>query len=144
MKDLLLDRKSVVELAEKNQIKSLSEDHAAQSMIYYYFEQSNANPCLDASIVNIWSVKRPKEEQAYRRNGYHKIGSTLLWHGSLKTNIVSILNNGLKTRKKDHPFNQKDFGAAIYFADRVNKSIAFSCPLPDGYLFLCQVATGKM
>lgn len=65
----------------------------------------------------------------------------MLWHGTKVPYVSSILQNGLKL-----PQHRGLFGAGIYFADRVSKSVAY-CDYSrtgHGYLFLCDVLLDKV
>jgi poly [ADP-ribose] polymerase len=70
----------------------------------------------------------------------------LLWHGSRLCNYVGILNQGLRIAPPEAPVSGYMFGKGIYFADRVQKSIAFchsSKENPTGLLLLADVVLGE-
>lgn len=68
----------------------------------------------------------------------------MLWHGTKRTNLRAILENGLKLP----PSHGQMFGSGIYFADRVSKSCQY-CDNAyviggEAYLLLCDVLLGKV
>lgn len=64
----------------------------------------------------------------------------MLWHGTKKQHLTSILQNGLRLPTQ----LQGNFGAGIYFADRVCKSFQYTDGRISSYLLLCEVMLGEM
>lgn len=64
----------------------------------------------------------------------------LLWHGTKRISIGSILENGFKVKT-----NNQMFEKGIYFADRLSQGANYCDDTGDhstGYLFLCEVVVG--
>ncbi|EQC28945.1 hypothetical protein SDRG_13283 [Saprolegnia diclina VS20] len=74
---------------------------------------------------------------------------TLLWHGTKRTNLMSILHRGLCIAPADAPRTGLAFGKGVYFADAAAKSLQYCTPFTTAdnkktkvYLLLCDVALG--
>lgn len=68
----------------------------------------------------------------------------LLWHGSLFSNFVGILSQGLRMPPKEAP-KYGLFGKGVYFADMVGKSASYTsygCSNNIGLFLACEVALG--
>ncbi|KAI6189402.1 hypothetical protein M3Y97_00004100 [Aphelenchoides bicaudatus] len=101
-------------------------------------------------VDKVWSVNRPECSFNYNRNMTNR---RLLFHGTLKRNVYPILRDGFDL---DLAHECGMFGAGVYFSDCVTKAANFACTQcleeldPEdfnglyGYLFLCEVALGKI
>ena len=77
----------------------------------------------------------------FMQSNYNNVDNMLLWHGTTRSNLVSILQNSLKLPV--YATNGHMFGAGIYFADRMSKSAGYTDQSGPEVLLLCQVALGK-
>jgi hypothetical protein len=76
----------------------------------------------------------------------------MLWHGTDKKNLMSILMKGLKIKPPNASHSGSLFGDAIYFADLFSKSLSYSTHNrrrsnnEDNtfYMLLCEVALGNV
>lgn len=83
-------------------------------------------------------------------NGLHN--HWMLWHGTKKQNLMSILMKGLKIKPPNADHCGSLFGEAIYFADMFSKSLGYSMNRYDSkskdektfYMLLCEVALGNV
>lgn len=72
---------------------------------------------------------------------YNEDDTMLLWHGTSRTNLASILQNSLKLPVV--PRHGNWFGSGIYFADRVETSASFTDKFGPEVFLLCEVALGR-
>lgn len=77
----------------------------------------------------------------FMQNDYDKVDNMLLWHGTTRKNLVSILQNSLTLPVV--ATNGHMFGPGIYFADRMSKSAGYTDKSGPEVFLLCQVALGK-
>ncbi|XP_055294999.1 poly [ADP-ribose] polymerase-like isoform X2 [Sitodiplosis mosellana] len=101
---------------------------------------SGDNGAFRLELLDVFKVSRRKENETFAPfEGTEN--RKLLWHGSLFTNFVGILTNGLRI-----PDRSGMFGKAIYFSDSVSKSANY-CKIvnstDNGLLALCEVALGR-
>lgn len=75
------------------------------------------------------------------QNNYDQVDNMLLWHGTTRQNLVSILQNSLQLPVA--ATNGHMFGPGIYFADRMSKSARYTDKAGPEVFLLCQVALGK-
>ena len=91
-----------------------------------------------------------QEEDKVVFNGLHN--HWMLWHGTDKKNIMSILMKGLKIKPPNADHCGSLFGDAIYFADMFSKSLTYSTyrrsrsenDENNFYMLLCEVALGNI
>lgn len=69
----------------------------------------------------------------------------LLWHGSRRSNFISILSQGLRVAPPEAPVSGYMFGKGIYFADVYSKSRAYcaSSHAEASFMLLCDVSLGN-
>ncbi|KAH0534862.1 hypothetical protein KQX54_009409 [Cotesia glomerata] len=84
----------------------------------------------------------PREVKPYDNDRYTKDfkNKQLLWHGTKRFNIPSILYEGFKISKAKRGL----FGAGTYFTNAVTKSWRYCGSYLEGVLFLCEVALGEI
>lgn len=75
------------------------------------------------------------------QSGYDEVDNMLLWHGTSRKNLISILRNNLKLPVQATHGHM--FGPGIYFADRMSKSANYTDPSGPNVFLLCQVALGR-
>ena len=84
-------------------------------------------------------------------NGLHN--HFMLWHGTKNSNIMGILNKGLKIKPPGAVHCASLFGDAIYFSDTFTKALNYSSLTNNGwaekkpkffYVLLCEVALGNI
>ena len=77
---------------------------------------------------------------------FRKLHRRMLWLGAPASNVVEALSKGLTILKTESASSVGFFGKALYFTDVVSKA-AKHCgleqPGKNGYLLLCEVATGN-
>ncbi|KDO24177.1 hypothetical protein SPRG_10605 [Saprolegnia parasitica CBS 223.65] len=100
------------------------------------------------SVANVFTLDRRDEldRDADTDVPGHR---TLLWHGTKRTNLMSILHRGLCIAPADAPRTGLAFGKGVYFADAAAKSLQYCTPFTTAdkkktkvYLLLCDVALG--
>lgn len=64
----------------------------------------------------------------------------LLWHGTSSANVPGIIQNGFR------PGSGGCFGSAVYFADRIGKSLSYTRKTGGGvgFLFIAEVNMGRV
>ena len=122
---------------------------------------------LNASMYNIKDINEPtycvsnvfklldtevhlEEEDRKVFNGLHN--HWMLWHGTSKENLMSILLKGLKIKPPNANHCGSLFGDAVYFADTFSKAVNYSTAngsLSEKqnntfYVMLCEVALGNI
>lgn len=108
-------------------------------------------------IIDIYQISIPVQESQWNQR-LDKTESTLLWHGTDKANLLSILRTGFTIINQifdpiEPKRTGKAFGDGIYFADLAYKSLFYSdnlrneChkprPFGSGWLFLADVDLGN-
>ena len=69
----------------------------------------------------------------------------MLWHGTSATNVLSIIRGGLKIAPLEAEYHGSRYGHGLYFSDSFTLSSCFSAESEqEKYIFLCEVATGRM
>ena len=115
--------------AEVFQVSKVDGERADAKMIRQYFDQSmtyhNNHQSVSINtkvheISQIWEVTNLEHYIKFIGKGYDKDNTYLLWHGTHRYNLVSILRNSLRLP----PLNRGNRG--IYFADRVAKSLGYT------------------
>ena len=95
-------------------------------------------------MKNVFKLKRQGEDKIFNPN---KLGNKkLLWHGSLFSNFVGILSQGLRIAPPEAPKTGYNFGKGVYFADLAGKSAPYCRTYNSngtGLLLLCEVALGN-
>jgi len=93
--------------------------------------------------MNIFKIQRQGEPERLIKNLSNHY---LLWHGSKVSNYLAILSEGLRVAPVYASNTGYLFGKGIYFADMLDKSIAYCDSSPNGnkYVLLCEVALGVM
>lgn len=120
-------------------VKQLSHWDPITELIRDYFRKSFVHEHnINLNIVQIWQVFNSEHNERFVRKGYDQMDNWLLWHGTKRDNLVSILDHNL--RLPDHPGM---FGKGIYFADRVTKSAQYTDGKGAEVLLLYRVALGK-
>ena len=134
-----------LKIARINQLKVVEMESAEGMIVQKYFKQTNAHNIRDMKMSRIWSVYRKDQERIFVEREHHKERCLLLWHGTKRGNLTSIMQNGfLKPVQNENVKHGAMFGKGIYFSDRVSKSARYSDREGYGLLFLCEVAVGKM
>lgn len=114
----------------------LWEDGPNYRKVVKYVNNSQCHPNIKLTVVNIHRVWVRNQDD---ENLFHISNRHLLWHGTKRSNIPNILNDGFKL-----PTNVGQmFGSGIYFADRITKSSNYS-DLDVTFLLLCEVGLGKV
>lgn len=93
------------------------------------------------TVTAIYRISREGEAERFKDLGNRR----LLWHGSRRSNFISILSQGLRVAPPEAPVQGYMFGKGIYFADVYAKSRAY-CASGNGeatYMLLCDVSLGN-
>jgi hypothetical protein len=103
-------------------------------------------------ISNIFAIER-KEERQNISKWDDKGNKMMLWHGTKAENIIGILQSGFRIAPDESFRTGSILGNGVYFADTFGKSLNYTQSYWSGkyktnhpklYLFLCEVALGKM
>ena len=124
----------------RNDIKKLDRNGYSDSIVRKYFRNSNPHN-IDMRIVQIWQVHNVRDYARFMDQDFDKVDNRLLWHGTTRSNLVSILQNRL--RLPVVATNGHMFGPGIYFADRMSKSANYTDQSGPEVFLLCQVALGR-
>lgn len=123
-------------------ISTLAKNDKDFKMIDEYLANTSRGRGL--KLKNVFKLKRDGEDKIFNPN---KLGNKkLLWHGSLFSNFVGILSQGLRIAPPEAPKSGYNFGKGVYFADLAGKSAAYCRTYNSngtGLLLLCEVALGK-
>lgn len=102
---------------------------------------------FDIKVTDIYEVEDMVNHDKF--NPY-KVSTLELFHGSRNENILSIMQNGLRIKPTSAVHSGSMFGSGIYFAEESSKSANYcwgfngSMVKDKHYLFVCEVATGKI
>ncbi|XP_044587638.1 poly [ADP-ribose] polymerase 2-A-like [Cotesia glomerata] len=126
-------------------INFLDRNSERYKIIEKYFTNSQSMTSVDSYILNgnplklkyIFEIERPYDNDRYTKDFKNK---QLLWHGTKRFNIPSILYEGFKISKAKRGL----FGAGTYFTNAVTKSWRYCGSYLEGVLFLCEVALGEI
>lgn len=130
------------------QLKAIDHKNDDYKRISKYVKESRgSNHHFDMKITDIFQV-----EDMVGFGGFNPYNVSVkeLFHGTRNENILSIMQSGLKIKPSSAVHSGSMFGTGIYFADMSTKSAqycwGFNGGRADGscYLFVCDVATGKM
>lgn len=93
------------------------------------------------TVTAIYRISREGEAERFKDLGNRR----LLWHGSRRSNFISILSQGLRVAPPEAPVQGYMFGKGIYFADVYSKSRAYcaSGNMEATYMLLCDVSLGN-
>ena len=110
-----------------------------EAIIREYFDNSKLK---QMEVDQIWETTYSKSFIRFYTKGYHRKKNYLLWHGTKRCNLVSILQNGLRLPEPNtHKWH---FGPGIYLADRAALSSLFTDRSGAEVFLLCQTAVGNM
>ena len=128
----------------------LVEDAAEIKRIQKKYKASMyaGHECAHLDVKTIYDVEIGVMKAAYEAAA-SKIGNIEeLWHGTRKSNLLSILSKGLMITKTYA--TARLFGDGVYFANRSTKSLNYAYGFWDGgsrdespFMFLANVALGK-
>ena len=131
-------------LARVNQIRKLSSYEYDYKLITEYFKNTNHHK-LRLHIKHSWSVCRKDQEKHFDDRGYNRTRRLLLWHGTKRSNLHSILENGFRRPNGTQGMsNGGMFGNGVYFADRMSKSAHYTDRSGAELMFICEVSLGSM
>ncbi|XP_021959434.1 poly [ADP-ribose] polymerase isoform X2 [Folsomia candida] len=112
----------------------LWEDGPNHAKVVKYVNNSQCHNNVKLTVVNIHRVWRRGDAQRLLHNN-----RKLLWHGTKRSNIPAILQNGFRLPNSAGQM----FGSGIYFADRITKSSNYS-DQDATFLLLCEVGLGRI
>ncbi|KAN0029742.1 hypothetical protein ACTA71_007878 [Dictyostelium dimigraforme] len=118
----------------------------ANSPEFGILKRYSENTGCSKKIVNIFKLQRKGEVERFQAHKNLK-NHFLLWHGSLTTNYLSILSQGLKIAPPEAPVTGYMFGKGVYFSDMFRKSINYCGgweSSSNSFLLLSEVALGTM
>ena len=99
---------------------------------------------FDFEIDNIYELNN--NDNIYNENFIELSNIKYLWHGTRFSNILSILNTGLKIAPKNIPRHGAMFGNGLYFANCSTKSFNYCLSEifdNNACLLLCKVSCGN-
>jgi hypothetical protein len=101
-------------------IKSLAEDEREAQCILRYIHASASS----VKVHGIYALERPGELERVVSKGVdnHKV----LFHGTGKENVLSILTRGLLIAPPEVPVTGHAYGMGVYFADQFVKSQSYA------------------
>ena len=96
----------------------------------------------EAVSLDKQSLTTEDEDKAFSRMKNHR----LLVHGTRTANVVGIMKEGIRIPLPSQVSNGSTLGLGAYFADCPSKSFNYTYSQSGqvGYVFLCEVALGKM
>ena len=124
----------------RNDIRKLGDNTYSARIIKEYFRNSNPHN-INIRIVQIWKVHNVRDFAQFMQNNYDQVDNLMLWHGTSRSNLVSILQNNLQLPVSATHGHM--FGSGIYFADRMSKSANYTDSSGPQVFLLCQVALGR-
>lgn len=97
-------------------------------------------------VGRVFALSNPKVNAAFEGDGKKVGGVKRLFHGSRNANILGITSLGVRIKPSGVPTAGSMFGNGAYFADLSTKSAQYARHgnRPPHYLFVCEVALGKM
>jgi len=126
----------------------LGPENAEYNLIHQYI-QRGYNRYTKGCVANIFAVERKGEVERISQ-WRHLKNRMYLWHGSKVSNMMSILNQGLRVAPSEASSTGARFGKGIYFADMFEKAYSYSQDyvanrekIPFKTVFLCEVALGE-
>lgn len=75
-------------------------------------------------ITNIFKIQRSEEAEAIKE--LNLPNHCMLYHGSMVSNFIGILSQGLRIAPPEAPSTGYMFGKGVYFADTFQKSYGYS------------------
>ncbi|MFH4979085.1 hypothetical protein AB6A40_005794 [Gnathostoma spinigerum] len=118
----------------------------SESLISQQILQYIANSDEYVKVHAIFSVTSFASETSFNRKGRNVSNHRYLWHGTMASNLLSILKLGLTISPRNVRLTGEAFGKGIYFADVFAKSKNYCSASASNinYMLLCEVALGKM
>jgi len=97
------------------------------------------------TIKRIYRLQRKGEAESVQKFKYLE-NHYLLWHGSVISNFLGILSQGLRIAPPHAPVSGYSFGKGIYFADMFSKSFSYCKTRHNepAFMILSEVILGKM
>lgn len=97
---------------------------------------------LKLKKIRVFKIDRKGENEKFCE--VKSIGNRkLLWHGSGISNFLGILSQGMRIAPPEAPSTGYMFGKGVYFADLLQKSLAYSAGYKNQLVLLCEVALGN-
>lgn len=98
---------------------------------------------------NTTNIFKVEDMKGFDEFNPYKVSTMELYHGTRNENILNILQTGLQAKPKSAVHTGSMFGPGIYFASSSSKSANYcsgfgSIRNDKYYLFVCEVATGKI
>jgi hypothetical protein len=78
--------------------RKLTEDSEYKQLVTEYFKNSNPHNTV-IEMVNVWEVQDSSRYTKFIDNGYELVDNWLLWHGTKRKNLISILEDSLRTHR---------------------------------------------
>ncbi|CAI2359252.1 unnamed protein product [Moneuplotes crassus] len=115
------------------------ESEETNLILHNLNSQQNSRMTLK-NIIKVTGAKyTSKEDKIFLATGNHR----MLWHGTPASNIISILNKGLRIKPPHGGSHGSRYGDGIYFSDSFDLSQCYASQSGnDKYVLLCEVATG--
>lgn len=111
-------------------------------LILHYLNASGLSGYNLRNVIKAEDIEYTEEQN---ERFYGTKNHIMLWHGTSATNVLSIIRNGLKIAPLEAEYHGSRYGHGLYFSDAFTLSSCFSAESEqEKYIFLCEVATGKM
>jgi len=141
LKSIMINKNTYqIYFTQQNIVESLPYEFTILSPteVEYILISDYARPCSRKieqiiKLTSVASVASVASAEAIEASHSQKI---LLWHGTRRSNILSIMLNGFIIPDKSSLM----FGKGVYFADHVIKSLGYS----QNYLFICQITISNL
>lgn len=123
------------------------EDEIKRIRKKYKDTADSRHACCGLDVKTVYSLNIGPVAEAFEKTGKKYGNVQELWHGTRKSNLLSILSKGLIIPK--NYIHGWAFGAGVYFANRSTKSLNYSTGYWSGkyddncFMFLADVALGK-
>ena len=114
------------------------DEHSKEGKLIQHY-MYNSRGMSSKRIENIFKIER--EDDLKKFDTSLQLGNRkLLWHGTDKSNLLSILKNGMIVNAPFAKKTGRSYGDGVYFADILDKSLGYSS---GDYLLLCDVELGS-
>jgi poly [ADP-ribose] polymerase 1 len=98
------------------EISVLPEESDPYQIVNAYIK--NSYPSYNKDFVSkVFVVRRTGEQDTMNSKWKPELSRALLWHGTKKSNVVGVLQDGFRIKPSDVQSTGSLFGEGIYFTD---------------------------
>jgi len=131
----------------KCDIAPLEKNSDTFKVVNDFLQTSNPSDhrCYNIELQEVFELDREGEQNRFDTKCKDIRNRRLLWHGSLMTNFVGIISQGLRIAPPEAPASGYNFGKGVYFADMIAKSACYcraESTNKEALILLCEVACG--